>query len=125
MLTEEHAVAVVAAATTFPNFPYPPAAAILSYPDYKKMCCQIDLGGGGKPSSWIEFMAAAASPTQIKSSATALTASLGGGDYERWTVSVTVRVCWIWSKSAVDLSPGVLLRSLRAGIASVRIAQLR
>ncbi|KAG6483195.1 probable trehalose-phosphate phosphatase 6 [Zingiber officinale] len=86
MLTEEHAVAVVAAAaTTFSNFPYPPTtAAILSYPGYKKMCCQIDLGGGGKRSSWIEFMAAAASPTQIKSSAAALTASLGSGDYERW-----------------------------------------
>lgn len=108
MLTEEHAVAVVAAATTFPNFHYQPTtAAILSYPSCKKMRCQIDLGGGGKPSSWIEFMAAAASPTQIKSSAAALTATLCGGDYERWMVSVTVRVYWIWSKSSVDLISGV------------------
>lgn len=95
MLTEEFAVAVVAVANKFSRFHYPATASIVAYPSCKKMFRQIELGRGGRPSSWIES-SPASSPTQIKASAAALTGSLGGGDYERWLVSVTVEDCWIF-----------------------------
>ncbi|XP_074563230.1 putative trehalose-phosphate phosphatase 6 isoform X2 [Curcuma longa] len=81
MLSEEFAVAVVAAANKFARFPYPTTDSIVGYPSCKKMFRQIELGRGGRPSSWIESIPAS-SPTQIK--AALLTASHGGGDYERW-----------------------------------------